>query len=107
MRSRLSQLSKRHRYTLTALFLSLIFLLGMGIGCLSGHGFSENSKFQSFTKELFKKEVSGNTLTLHYTLADPEAFGISGQKASLGTMDTDTDSTRKLCCFISIRSWKA
>lgn len=97
MRSRLSQLSKRHRYTLTSLFLSLIFLLGMGIGCLSGHGFSENSKFQSFTKELFKKEVSGNTLTLHYTLADPEAFGISGQKASLGTMDTDTDSTRKLC----------
>ena len=34
-------------------------------------------KFDRLTEELFRSEAAGNTITLHYTLADPEAAGIS------------------------------
>jgi len=51
------------------LALCLVFATGIGLGCLSDHFISENSRFQAFTDELFQSEVSNNTLTLHYTLA--------------------------------------
>lgn len=97
MLSRLSQLPKRRRYLLISLFLLLTLFAGIYTGYLSGHRFSENKRFQTFTKELFKNEVSGSTLTLHYTLAYPEDYGISPSKATLGTMNTDTAKTQKLC----------
>ena len=53
------------------LALCLVFATGIGLGCLSDHFISENSRFQAFTDELFQSEVSNNTLTLHYTLANP------------------------------------
>lgn len=79
------------------LLLSLTFLLGISIGYLSTHVFSENAKFESFTESIFRQEVSGNTLTLHYSLADPESQGISRPQATLGTVDTDMEKTYQLC----------
>lgn len=32
--------------------------------------------FSKYTSELFRQEISGNTITLHYTLKDPEKYGI-------------------------------
>ena len=51
--------------------LCLVFCLGLGLGCLSEYPFTENSRFEAFTEKLFRSEVSGNALSLHYTLADP------------------------------------
>ena len=47
--------------------------------------------FDSFTMEIFRQELSGNTLSLHYTLADPAAFDIVQEKISLGTLPTTPD----------------
>ena len=49
----------------------------------------ENSEFESYTSSLFLREVSANTISLHYTLKDPGAFGISDIPVSLGYMGTD------------------
>lgn len=43
-----------------------------------------NAEFDKFTDELFVREVSGNTLNLHYTLSDPESFGIKEYPLTLG-----------------------
>ena len=32
--------------------------------------------FSKYTSELFRQEISGNTITLHYTLKNPENYGI-------------------------------
>lgn len=40
--------------------------------------------FKTFTSRLFLSNVSSNTLTLHYTLADPEAAGITDAPVSFG-----------------------
>ena len=66
--------------------LCLIFLLGTVFGWANTHLLSENSRFERFTEELFQKEVSGNMLNLHYSLAYPEKKDIQRPKASLGTI---------------------
>lgn len=82
------------------LTLCLVFFLGIGIGYVSEHGLSENSRFESFTENLFRAEVSANTLTLHYALADPASQGIKKPAVSLGTVSSDAASaeeTARLC----------
>lgn len=82
------------------LTLCLVFFLGIGMGYVSEHGLSENSRFESFTENLFQAEVSGNTLTLHYALADPASQGIKKPAVSLGTVSSDAASaeeTARLC----------
>lgn len=80
-----------------ALFLCLTLVVGISIGYVANHVFSENAKFEKFTEDIFKKEVSGNTLNLHYSLANPEKQGISRPKASLGTIELDMEKTYQLC----------
>ena len=41
----------------------------------------DSRKFHSFSKELFSSELSGDTLSLHYTLAYPEKYGFSSKAA--------------------------
>lgn len=44
----------------------------------------ENRAFTEFTREIFVSEVSANTLTLHYTLQNPTAYGIAEPAVTLG-----------------------
>lgn len=43
--------------------------------------------FEDFTMELFCHEIAGNTLNLHYTLTDPDAFGIRESSPSFGSLN--------------------
>lgn len=52
-------------------------------------GQTADEAFKAFTSELFLSNVSSNTLTLHYTLADPEAAGIAGAPVSFGDYSAD------------------
>ena len=80
---------------LLALF--LIFLLGTGIGYVSNYSLSENARFEDFTEELFRSEVSGSTLTLHYSLAYPDKHKITRTEPSLGTLDSSPEKEIQLC----------
>lgn len=51
----------------------------------------QNKKFEEYTQELFCSEVSANTINLHYTLKNPEDYGITGSEVSLGSFENDTD----------------
>lgn len=73
------------------------FIIGITAGYFSAHGITENGKFEAFTQEVFRNEVSGSSLTLHYSLAHPEKQGIRRKAASLGTIPTDMQNTYKVC----------
>lgn len=45
---------------------------------------SQQLQFDRFINEIFVEEVQSDTLTLNYTLANPEAFGIEHTEATLG-----------------------
>ncbi len=83
------------------LFITFLLVLtlfaGLTAGYFSAHGITENGKFEAFSRKVFQNEVSGSTLTLHYTLAHPEKQGIPRKKATLGTIPTDMKNTYQIC----------
>lgn len=44
---------------------------------------SADKRFRQFTSRLFRDEMTASTLNMHYTIADPESFGISGYEPVL------------------------
>lgn len=51
--------------------------------------FLNNRSFQQFTQTMFQTEITGNTLNLHYTLKDPETYGISDYPITLGSAEPE------------------
>ena len=51
----------------------------------------QNEKFEEYTQEVFCNEVSSNTINLHYTLKNPEDYGITDYEVSLGSFESDPD----------------
>ena len=91
------KITKNKSPVLITLLLILTLLTGLTAGYFSAHGITENGKFEAFSRKVFQNEVSGSTLTLHYTLAHPEKQGIPRKKASLGTVPTDMNNTYQIC----------
>ncbi|MBO5371455.1 MAG: DUF885 domain-containing protein [Lachnospiraceae bacterium] len=50
----------------------------------------EQKDFDAYTESLFCEEVNGNTINLHYTLANPEKYGIKNPVISLGSLSEET-----------------
>lgn len=96
MLSRFSRLSGFLKTAVVTAFLALVLISGISIGYLTNHVFSENTKFENFTEDIFRKEVTGSSLTLHYSLAHPEKLGISRPGAILGTADPDMKKTSRI-----------
>lgn len=57
--------------------------------------FTSQSRFQKFCNEFFQEEMAGNTLTLHYTVTDPEKYGIDPSKITLGSYDFNKSAQKR------------
>ncbi len=57
---------------------------------------SDTRKFRSFTDQLFCSELSRNTLSMHYTVANPENFGLEQVSATLPVYAPGTKDTQAL-----------
>jgi len=55
---------------------------------------NDSRRFHALAEELFRSELSGNTLNLHYTLAYPEDYGIL-EAARLPSYESDTDNGKE------------
>lgn len=67
------------KFLLSFFILTLLFLLG---GCKT------NESFNEFTNHIFINEITANGLNLHYTLSEPDAYGIEDYSVSLGELST-------------------
>ena len=83
--------NKSNRKRGTALILIPVFLLS---GCGKGQIQDENERFRDYTEALFVSEVSSDAVTLHYTLKDPEAFGIRSEAEGFGEITSDPSQLR-------------
>ena len=64
---------------LTALILGavlLLLILRLFVKAPPGFLLTEDKKFEQFTENIFRNEMSGSTLNLHYTIADPSRRGL-------------------------------
>jgi len=83
-----------------ALFLvAFIFIAGCSKISLPNNA---NTAFKNFTLCLFKQEVSSNSINLHYSLKEPEKYGISNAPITLGSFDFD-----KTCSLASVENLSA
>lgn len=78
------------------LLMAVVILGGAVLLCACGAREQEdqNAEFEAYTEELFCSEVSSNTINLHYTLKNPEDYGITEDAAGLGSFETDTDMVK-------------
>ena len=51
--------------------------------------------FDPFTEDLFRSEVSSNTINLHFTLSHPETFGITDVPITLGNISSESVSASR------------
>ena len=86
----------------------LVFAILIGVlisfflpGCQKQTAEETNLAFEKFTNELFCQETASNTVNLHYTLRNPEEFGIREAPVTFGTFETDEN--RKLASVENIR----
>lgn len=86
----------------------LVFAILIGVlisfflpGCQKQTAEETNLTFEKFTNDLFCQETASNTVNLHYTLRDPEEFGIREAPVTFGTFETDEN--RKLASVENIR----
>lgn len=71
-------------------FRILAFTMAFALCVTTLGGCRTQVTFEDFLHNLFVSEVTGNTLNLHYTLKNPEEFGIKYYPISLGGYDPDS-----------------
>ena len=86
-----------NRPKFTAAILAFFLIICFTFSWLFSHVFSENARFENFAESIFEKEISGNALNLHYSLAYPEKQGISRTRATLGTIHPNNEKASAQC----------
>ncbi len=83
--SRIHNLSTRKKRFLVLPFACLLFLAGFSAFFLSQNAASyfADASYNKLCREIFRSELTGNTLTLHYTLQNPADYGIYEDEARL------------------------
>ncbi|MEG0792363.1 MAG: DUF885 domain-containing protein [Lachnospiraceae bacterium] len=84
--------SKHFRFMLRCCVLLFTFMI-LSSGCTNSN--TQNTKtlnqdFTSFTNQLFIQEVSSNSISLHYTLQNPSAYGIKNPPITFGSYNANT-----------------
>ena len=78
------------------LLLGALSITGMLMlsACGAENGEEQNADFEAYTNELFCMEAASNTINLHYTLRNPEDYGIDEKEVRLAGFETDPDEAR-------------
>ncbi len=79
----------------TAIVLAVAMTFSMA-GCdkskNSASAKKEQEKFDTYLQESFEESVTSDSVTLHYTLAHPENYGITMEEATLGEFDLSEET---------------
>lgn len=78
-------------------FLPLVLSFSLLTGCANTAAdtaeenyLSSDLTFDEFSNEFFLSEVSANTINLHFTLSDPESYGITDAPITLGDLSAES-----------------
>ncbi len=89
---------KKRFKKITAIALVAIMTFSMA-GCEknrnSASAKKEQEKFDTYLQESFEESVTDDTVTLHYTLAHPENYGITMDEVTLGDFDVSDEAVAK------------
>ncbi|MDO4298239.1 MAG: DUF885 family protein [Lachnospiraceae bacterium] len=84
----LSKLSRSRKICLGFL---LLFMISFTAAAFRFRIFlPETRRFEQFTEDVFRSELAGNSLSLHYTVADPSSYKLDQCEVTLGKSDPDS-----------------
>lgn len=66
----------------------------LSAGCQTRGSGDENARFEKYTNELFCREAASNTISLHYTLKNPEEYGITDNPETFGSFDISAEAVK-------------
>lgn len=52
--------------------------------------FSQQEEFDDYVNQLFRHEITGNTISMHYTLKNPENYGIDSYQVTYGELSQES-----------------
>lgn len=81
------QKKKAEKKCVAIMCLVSVFVLS---GCGVQNEPNENQMFRVYTEAVFCSEVASNTVSLHYTLKNPEAYGIQDVPVTFGSFSSDS-----------------
>lgn len=88
----IEQFQKKHGICMIAAVCLSAGLLASGCGARTDA--DENAGFQEYTREMFCREAASNTVNLHYTLKEPENYGITDPPVTFGSFDMDAEAVK-------------
>lgn len=90
-------MSLRKKQLLLSFLLLFSILAGLTLGVSQKKQLTPDQQLEDVATSVFCQEVTGTTLTLHYTLANPAAYQISPPPPTLGSISTDASKAQSLC----------
>ena len=92
---RAKNVEKRVKRIAGCLVLTVLIILPAGCADLRQQAEGGGDRaFRAYTEELFRESVSSDTISLHYTLKEPENFGVTEEGALAGSFTADPDAVR-------------
>ena len=83
---------KKYIYVIVTAFVVLESLFTAG--CSMKDQGDADAEFEEYAEELFRSQAASNTVNLHYTLKEPEKYGILESDVTFGSCESNSDAVK-------------
>lgn len=83
---------KKYIYVIATAFVVLESLFTAG--CSMNDQGDADAEFEEYAEELFRSQAASNTVNLHYTLKEPEKYGIRESDVTFGSYESNSDAVK-------------
>ena len=87
---------KKHRkkYICVIITVFVVFESLFTAGCSMKDQGDADAEFEEYAEELFRSQAASNTVNLHYTLKEPEKYGILESDVTFGSCESNSDAVK-------------
>ena len=83
---------KKYIYVIVTAF--VVFESLFTAGCSMKDQGDADAEFEEYAEELFRSQAASNTVNLHYTLKEPEKYGILESDVTFGSYESNSDAVK-------------
>lgn len=83
---------KKYIYVIVTVF--VVFESLFTAGCSMKDQGDADAEFEEYAEELFRSQAASNTVNLHYTLKEPEKYGILESDVTFGSYESNSDAVK-------------
>ena len=93
--SELGERKKRRKKYICVIVTAFVVLESLfTAGCSMKDQGDADAEFEEYAEELFRSQAASNTVNLHYTLKEPEKYGILESDVTFGSCESNSDAVK-------------